>query len=79
MKSKSGFSVDGDFSLLEISSVVFVQKHQVDPVLYGKSVVNIFVRGRQLDTVHVHSDWDNLTLVRTAIHHFILDQSISLG
>lgn len=65
--------------MLEVSSVFFVQKHQIDPILNAQSVVNVLVRWRQLDTVHVHSDRDHLTLIRASVHDFVLDESISLS
>ena len=41
--------------------------------------MNIFVRWGQLNTVHVHSDGNNFTLIRATVHNFILNQSISFG
>jgi hypothetical protein len=41
--------------------------------------VNIFVGRRQLDTIHVHSDRNDFTFVRTAIHDFVFDQCVCFG
>lgn len=41
--------------------------------------MNVVVWRGQLDAVHVHSDWDDLTFVRATIHNFIFHQSICLS
>ncbi len=62
--------------MFEISSVLLIQKNQIDPILDTQSVMNVVIWWSKLNTVHVHSDRNNFTFVRTAIHNFIFYQSI---
>ena len=38
--------------------------------------MDVFVRRRQLNSIHVHSNRNDFSSVRTAVHHFIPDQGI---
>jgi hypothetical protein len=70
---KSRFSVNSNFRLFKISTIFFVKQHKINPVLDAESVMNVFVRWRKLDAVHIHSDWNNFASVWASIHDFILD------
>lgn len=76
---KSGLPVNRDFSLLEVLSIILVQKYQVDPVFHAQSIVDIFVRRSKLDALHVHSDRNNFSFLRASVHHFVLDQCVSFS
>ncbi len=41
--------------------------------------MDVLVRWRQLNSVGVHSDWNDFSFVGTAIHDFVLDQGLSLS
>ena len=41
--------------------------------------MDVFIGGWQLNTIGVHSDWDDFSLVWTSIHHFVLDQGFSFS
>jgi hypothetical protein len=64
--------------LFKISSIFFIQKNEIDPILDTETIVNIVIWWGQLNTVHVHSDWNDFTFVRASIHDFILYQSVGL-
>lgn len=65
-------SVDDDVGLLEVLAILLVHQHQVDRVLDGQSVVDVFVGGRQLHSIHEHPDGHELALVRAPVHHLVL-------
>lgn len=41
--------------------------------------MDVFVGGSQGDALHVHTDWDSLSLIRAAVHHLVLNKSFSLS
>jgi hypothetical protein len=38
--------------------------------------MDVFIWGWKLNTICVHSDWDDFSFVWTSIHYFVLDQGL---
>lgn len=41
--------------------------------------MNVLVGRSQGNALHIHADWNHLSLVRTSVHHLVLHQSFSLS
>lgn len=76
---RSWFSVNCYFGLLEISPVFLIKQNQIYPVFYTQSIVDVCIRRRKFDSVHIHSDRNHFALIRTSIHDFVFDEVFGLS
>mmetsp|Transcript_53921 Transcript_53921/g.89798 ORF Transcript_53921/g.89798 Transcript_53921/m.89798 type:complete len:260 (+) Transcript_53921:2417-3196(+) len=73
----SGFPINNDLLLFEISLPIPGDKDQVDVIFDGESVINHVIGWSQpWNRIQIQSNWNNLSRNRSSIHYFILLQCL---